>query len=161
MREIVGKALAEFLIGVDDLDQCQRAVTREKAIRDGVAQTGETREAVVTVLDSIAAMDQEAVLDLTDGAPTTMRAGLQRYIEELRGRDDLISTERVVIELMVLLGYPWPGTLLEIHEDPDADKGILIVVDGRVVDRTDYEEGGYAGTAMAERVARSVHRAAR
>jgi hypothetical protein len=35
MREIVGKALAEFLIGVDDLDQCQRAVTREKAIRDG------------------------------------------------------------------------------------------------------------------------------
>lgn len=93
----------------DDLEGVIRAVAREQAIRQAVAETGEDRATIVDFLDAHISMDHEAVLDLMDGEPTTLDAGVQRYVEELKGRDELQPRDRVVSDLETLLLYPWPG----------------------------------------------------
>lgn len=54
-------------------------------------------------------MGREAVIDLMDGKPTTLHAGLQRYLVEVAGRDELQPRARIIAELGMLLAYPWPG----------------------------------------------------
>lgn len=98
-----------WLAGEKDLDKVIRAVARERAIRDTMAETGETHEIVASVLDAAISMDQEAVLDLMDGEPTTLARGLARYVQELEGRDELQPRDRIVDDLGTLLAYPWPG----------------------------------------------------
>ena len=98
----------ELVAQADDLEAVIRAVARERAIRDTVAETGETHEIVASVLDAAISMDQEAVLDLMDGEPTTLTRGLARYVQELEGRDELQPRDRIVDELGTLLAYPWP-----------------------------------------------------
>jgi hypothetical protein len=44
-----------------------------------------------------------------EGEPTTLAAGLKRYVSELEGRDELQPRDRIVSELDSLLAYPWPG----------------------------------------------------
>jgi hypothetical protein len=104
----IGLTLGEALADTDDLDAVVRAVARERAIRDTMAETGETHEIVASVLDAAISMDQEAVLDLMDGEPTTLARGLARYALELEGRDELQPRDRIVDELGSLLAYPWP-----------------------------------------------------
>jgi hypothetical protein len=99
----------ELVAQADDLDTVVRAVAREHAIRHGMAETGESREIVTDMLDAAISMDQEAVLDLMEGEPTTLAAGLRRYVEELEKRDELQPRDRLVGELDSLLAYPWPG----------------------------------------------------
>ena len=101
--------LAGLLAETDDLDAVIRAVAREQAVRHGVAETGESREIVAEFLDAAVSMDQEAVLDLMEGEPTTLAAGLRRYVTDLEGRDELQPRDRIVNELDTLLTYPWPG----------------------------------------------------
>lgn len=101
--------LAEALADVTDIDKVVRAVARETAIREMMAETGETREAVTTVADAAVSMDEEAVLDLMDGEPTTLGRALARYIDELEKRDELQPRDRIVGELDTLIRYPWPG----------------------------------------------------
>jgi hypothetical protein len=101
--------LAEALADVTDIDKVVLAVVREVAIREMVAETGETREAVTTVADAAVSMGREAVLDLMDGKPTTLDRGLSRYVSELEKRDELQPRDRIVGELDMLLRYPWPG----------------------------------------------------
>lgn len=114
--------LAEMLAGADDLDAVIRAVAREEAIRQGMADTRESREIVESVLDAAVSMDQEAVLDLVEGNATTLMGVLARYITELEGRDELQPRDRIIGELESLLAYPWPGVpgaedlAREIHE---------------------------------------------
>ncbi len=106
----IGLTLGEALADTDDLDAVIRAVARERAIRDTMAETGETHEAVASVLDAAISMDQEAVLDLMDGEPTTLARGLARYaqgLENLPEGYDLTAQE-VVDNLGTLLAYPWP-----------------------------------------------------
>jgi hypothetical protein len=93
----------------DDLDRLQADFVREIVIRQMMADSGESREVVVEMIDAAASMADEAVLDLMDGEPTTLHAGLQRYVEELAGRDELQPRDRVVSDLETLLAYRWPG----------------------------------------------------
>jgi hypothetical protein len=74
---------------------------------------------VTTVADAAVSMDEEAVLDLMDGQPTTIGRALARYIGKLEkeltedpndeetGRNSRFG--EVVEELDILLRYPWPG----------------------------------------------------
>lgn len=101
--------LAEALADVTDIGKVVRAVVRETAIREMMAETGESREAVTTVADAAVSMDEEAVLDLMDGQPTTIGRALARYIDELEKRDELQPRDRIVGELDTLIRYPWPG----------------------------------------------------
>jgi plasmid stability protein len=90
-----------------NLDQAARALAREHAIRHGMSITGESREVVAEALDALDSMDQEAVTDLMDGEVTTLAAALQRYVEELERRDELIPTGRIITELAAILAYPY------------------------------------------------------
>lgn len=101
--------LAEMLAGANDLDDVRRALAREQTIRDVAAETGEDRQNVADVLDASISMDQEAVLELMDGQPTTLAAGLARYVQELEGRDELQPRDRIISDLETMLAYPWPG----------------------------------------------------
>ena len=74
-----------------------------------MADAGVDRQTVTDMLDAMASMGQEAVLDLMDGEPTTLAAGLQRYVDELEKRDELQPRDRVVDDLSTLLAYPWPA----------------------------------------------------
>lgn len=139
MREIVGKALAEFLVGVDDLDQCQHAVTREKAIRDGMAQTGATREVVIEALDAMTATDQEAVLDLMYGAPTT-----------------LVDAQE---EKLVQLHNPHYGLALHIAEGDNRDLEIRMGNNRHLVYAVNWEDAGSGGQQECQAVAEAVYRA--
>ena len=112
--------LAEALADVTDIDKVVKAVTREVAIREIMAESGETREAVTSVADAAMSMSSEAVLDLMDGQPTTLGRGLARYVEELEKRDKLQPRDRIVGELDVLLQYPWPGASPELRDQLQA-----------------------------------------
>lgn len=106
---MTGFDLETWLAGTTELDTVIRAVAREEAIRDGMAATGESREIVAETLDALISMDQEAVEDLMDGEPTTLSAGLARYIEELEKRDELLPRDGIVTDLETLFAYPFPG----------------------------------------------------
>jgi hypothetical protein len=99
----------EYLAEVPDLDMAQRALIREQTIRQVMAETGESREIATETLDAMISMDREAVRDLMEGDVTTLRAGLERYVEELEKRDELQPRDRITDELSVLLAHPWPG----------------------------------------------------
>lgn len=104
-----GDMIAAALENADDLDVVIRAVAREQVIRHAMAETGEDRQTVADMLDASISMDQEAVLDLMEGEPTTLAAGLKRYVSELEGQDELQPRDRIVSDLDSLLAYPWPG----------------------------------------------------
>jgi hypothetical protein len=95
--------LAEFLATMPDLDQAARAVEREREIRIGMARTGEGREVVAGFLDAQAAMDDEAVLDLTDGQPTTLVDALTRLLETWNQNGVPDGAE---YELAAILAFP-------------------------------------------------------
>lgn len=93
----------------DDLDAVIQAVTRERAIRQTMAQTGETRAIVTEMANAMDSMGEEAVLELTDGEPTTLRDALRRYVDSLDRYPNGVHTDTVAAELTAILDYPWPG----------------------------------------------------
>lgn len=99
-----------WLAGARDLDRVRAALVREHAIRHVMAETGETRKVVTDLIGAAESMGQEAVLDLTEGKPTTLRDALERYTERLEAAlaADPGSVGDVVAELGALLTYPWP-----------------------------------------------------
>jgi hypothetical protein len=74
-----------------------------------VMRVGVDRQTVIDTMDAIDSMNQEAVLALTSGAPTTLADGLQAYIETLELGDAGIPSSDVIDALHALLMYPWPG----------------------------------------------------
>lgn len=66
------------------------------------------------------ALDREAVIDLMDGKPTTLRAGILRYLVEVAARDELQPRARILNELGMLLAYPWPGDHLDLRDELQA-----------------------------------------
>lgn len=104
-RRTIREQLAEEAV---DLDHVQRELVREKTIRTMMAKTGESREIVVEAVDSMAAMDEEAVFDLTDGNPTTLRDALERYVDQMTTWDNQTLID-VQSELATILAYPYPG----------------------------------------------------
>lgn len=109
MTDVVGKAITEFLAGLNDLDVVVRAVAREHTIRQVVAETGEDRKTIADMLDAQISMDQESVLSLMDGEPTTLADGLRRYVDQLDPADENLRADTVITDLDTLLAYPWPG----------------------------------------------------
>lgn len=109
--------LTDLLAGADDLGAWRAALAREQTIRDAMARTGEGREVVAEMLDSMAAMDEEAVLDLAEGEPTTLADALARYADNLNKGVEL-HLDRVVDDLRAILAYPWSGeeALIQLHE---------------------------------------------
>lgn len=101
--------LADVLAGADDLEEIKRALIRETTIRHAMAETGEDRKTVADMIDAMDSMSQEAVLDLTEGEPTTLADALSRYLEELGRSDGVVPRSRVGDDLSALLAYPWPG----------------------------------------------------
>jgi hypothetical protein len=171
-EDVVYKALADFLSAAPDLDRASRAVDREREIRIGMARTGEGREVVAEFLDAEAAMDQEAVLDLTEGQPTTLVDALSRYLVELEKRDELQPRARVAGELAAILAYPWPederrvqlhnphyGLALHMDEEENRDLVIRMGSNRWEVARVNWEDAGSGGQRECQAVAEAVYRA--
>lgn len=114
------ESLADAMASVDDLGKVRDALIREETIRHVMRESGEDRKTVTDMIDAMDSMDQEAVLDLTEGEPTTLADALARYVEALEASDP--DPERIAGELHALLSYPWPGVpdaealTREIHE---------------------------------------------
>lgn len=153
------KGWENYLATEPDLDVAQAAFVREKVIRDTMAKTGEDRATVTDMLDALGSMDQEAVLDLTDGEPTTLRAAVQRYVETLE--DDAPSDEtlgKVAEELAVIMAYPFPGprVTVEDEEGPNAHHSLIKMGD-RVVGRINTDrEGASVADDTAEIICRAL-----
>lgn len=101
--------LADLLAGADDLGAWRDALAREQAIREVMAESGESREVVEEAIGAMEAMASEEVLDLTEGNPTTLRDGLERYLRALEQRDEVLARDWVLSDLAALLSYPWPA----------------------------------------------------
>lgn len=167
MEEI--RALKVFLSGVDDLDAVSRAVEREREIRIGMARTGQGREVVAESLDAQAAMDDEAVLDLTEGQPTTLVDALTRLLETWNQNGVPDGAE---YELAAVLTYPWPederrislhsphhGLALHTEHTPERDLVVKMGSNRWEVARVSWEDAGSGGILAAEAVAEAVYRA--
>lgn len=146
-----------------DLDALRRLVIREEAIRGTMAETGEDRQTIVDMIGAADSMDQEAVLALTDGAPTTLRAALQAYLDavgQAAERGETRDAGDVFNDITALLAYPYPGgATLETDLDPEDDEALAIMVNGRVVYRANHDEHGHAGMDAAKSAAEAVFRA--
>lgn len=165
------ESIADALASADDLGEMERALVRERAIRKTMAKTGEGREVVAEAIDAMQSMDREAVLELTDGAPTTLSDALARYILILDQNDG--ADPDVINDLGAILEHPWPAEeermashglnqSLQLRvEHPDETTMSLTIGDNRwEIYRTEIY--GEAGEAVAEAVtaaAEAVYRA--
>lgn len=111
--------LADLLAGADDLGAWRDALAREQAIREVMAESGESREIVEEAIGAMEAMASEEVLDLTEGNPTTLRDGLERYLRVLEQRDEVLARDWVLSDLAALLSYPWPAGATGLAIDPE------------------------------------------
>lgn len=146
---------------VDDLDKAQAALVRERVIRDTMRESGEERQHVVDMLDAMESMGQEAVLELTEGEPTTLRDALQRYVDSLAQgteENESLSGAQVADDLSTLLAYPFPGPSVEleiVHRDEDH---LEVRVGGMFIFSATQDDHGRAGLKALENAARAVHR---
>jgi hypothetical protein len=106
--------LADTMAKSPDLDKVQEALVKERVIREVMTKSGEPRDIVVEMIEAMKSMADEAVLDLMEGEPTTLRAALQRYVDALP--DAYPNQEEatgwaleVTNDLASILGYPYPG----------------------------------------------------
>lgn len=116
--------LRDMLELVPDLGEVERALVREHAIRAAMARTGEGRTIVAEGIDALQSMDREAVLNLTEGNPTTLPDALARYTRIVETWDELVPRDRVVGDLDAILENPWPA-----EEERLASHGINQSVD--------------------------------
>jgi len=150
-----GISVREALARENDLAKLSDDLIREKVIRQAMAETGESREIVIEMLDAAESMGQEAVLDLTEGQPTTLHNGLSRYVESLLSRwpdgADL-DQETVVGELSGLLAYPWPadrpGVPVDLEDSLERREGEPVGYHRRRTTETGYP---LMGSSDAER----------
>lgn len=168
------KVLADALANTEDLGRVDRALARERAIRAAMARTGEGRVPVAEMIDAMDSMSQEAVLDLTEGEPTTLIGVLRRYIDTLRLPG--MHQDTVAAELTALLDYPWPveeerlashglNQSLQLHvehpDDPDGG-GVSVAIGSNrweIYRTKTHGEAGLAVGEAVEEVARAVYRA--
>lgn len=164
--------LAELFANEPDLDRVRAALVREHAVRYVMAETGEDRQTVTDMIDAMDTVDQEAVLELTEGHPTTLRDALGRYVDQLPQEVTTMTGEvsdRIAADLTTLLNYPWPEeeATISTHgenasvrltvERPDGDH-LTVSVGGREVE-TVYSADTRSVFTLAEHVATAVHRA--
>lgn len=163
IEEVFRDHVAELLEGTSDLTAVRDALVKEEVIRKIMRDTGEPRDIVVDMIDAMKSMADEAVLDLMEGEPTSLRAALQRYVDELEKRDELQPRDRVVDDLSVLLNYRFriasggPGQELEIRQ-PD-DEHLEVWVGCQEVAHANHDEHGWSGMEAVQATAEAVHRA--
>lgn len=109
LDQVFRENLGELLAGADNLDAVQEALVKERVIREVMSKSGEPRDIVVEMIEAMKSMADEAVLDLMEGEPTTLRAALQRYVESLDRYPSGMHQDTVAEELTAILGYPYPG----------------------------------------------------
>jgi hypothetical protein len=142
----------------------------EQAIRRAMAETGESREVVVEMMGALDSMDQEAVLVLTEGNPTTLKDALARYVRIL-GQGE-VTLDQVAGDLGAILEYPWRdeeallalhethnGTRLYVERPDDETLEVRMGPNRWLVWEGNYDQLGSFGMGAAEDVARAVHRA--
>lgn len=116
------ESLADALASVDDLKSVEDALARERIIRQAMAETGEDREIITQMIDAGHAMSEEAVLELTEGEPTTLRDALNRLMDELNGYEEEMGNLRTVADqLSALLAHRWPE---DGYRPPDEALGL-------------------------------------
>lgn len=164
--------LRHVMSEIEDLDEARAALVREHAVRHVMAETGEPREVVTEMIDAMEATDQEGVLELTEGQPTTLRDALERYLDRLERAlegDPGSTLGDVAGELGALLAYPWPEeeATISTHGEnasvrlevvrPD-DNHLAVRVGGQEIE-TVYRDDTRSVYTLAEDVAQAVHRA--
>jgi hypothetical protein len=155
-------SLADLMAQAPDLDAVKHALIREDGIRHVMSETGESREIVAEMVDSIDSMDQEAVLELTDGEPTTLAQGLATYIGELNFRlvnSSISRNDTIIRELSALLLYPWPGVKSVDLRVEQGDEEIDIWVGDHLAASSDHGEIGHAGMRVLGEAATAIHEA--
>jgi hypothetical protein len=154
------------------LDAVQTALTRETVIRKVMRDSGEPRDIVVEMIDAMQSMASEAVLDLMEGEPTTLRAALQRYVESLPEPDGTAADWDVADDLSAILAYPWPEeeAVLALHEPntslkltvsyPD-DETVTVCIGSNLheICHGTYDDLGSSGMSAMVNTAQAVHRA--
>lgn len=142
-----------------DLAALARLVARETAIRSAMDETGEDRQTIVDMVAAADSMDQEAILALTDGAPTTLRDALATYADGLSKQpdDETARADQVFNDITALLEYPYPGQLhLEIENPEDNEDFLEIRVNGRTLFEANHDDHGRDGMRAAREVAQAV-----
>lgn len=170
LEQVFRENLGEILAEEPNLDRVQAALVREKVIRDLMAKSGEGREPVAEMFDAMGSMGQEAVLELTEGEPTTLRDALQRYVDGLDTADP--QEADVAGDLATILAYPWSGeeALVALHnphyglqlhvtEVENRDLEFRMGDNRHLVATVDWERAGSGGQAAAHEVAEAVYRA--
>jgi predicted DNA-binding transcriptional regulator AlpA len=150
--------LETLLAEIPDLDALQRLFVREKVIRQMMTETGESREIVTEMIGAADSMDQEAVLALTDGEPTTLRAALEAYldnVEQAAREDETAKAADVFNDLTAILEFPYPKDL-RLELDDEEDETLIIRVNGRDLFQANHDEHGHAGMDAARRAAQAV-----
>lgn len=146
-----GLSLSEAMEREDDLDAILKALAREALIRHAMKKTGESRVIVVEMIDAAKSMDQEAVLALTDGEPTTLRDALSQYIEGLEQGNGAVgdSLPDIANELRAILDYPYPDEQepAEVQEETTAIEDVGQSIDpSQVRLDTEAERRAYGRT---------------
>lgn len=154
----------QALADTADLDTVSRAVARERAIRETMGKTGESREIVVEVLDAMISMGDEAVLTLTEGEATTLKDGVVKYVGHLEAQGDTASLD-VAADLTTLVEHSWPvasppreALALDVG-CPEDDEHLVVKLGGREVASANHDEHGWSGMEAVQRTAEQVHAA--
>lgn len=161
LEQVFREDLGELLAGADDLDKVRTALSRECVIRQVVAESGEDRQTVVGMLDTMGSMADEAVLGLTDGEPTTLRAAVQRYVEDLAQgteENESLSGAQVAGDLAAILAYPFPGPSVELEIVRQDEDHLEVRVGGMFLFSATQDDHGRSGLKALENAARAVHR---
>ena len=161
LAEVFRDHLAELLADAD-LEAVQKAVSRETVLRQVMVETGEERQHVADMMDAMGSMAQEAVLDLTDGEPTTLRDAVQRYADNLgQASEDMeaLSGSQVADDLAMILTHPFPGPSVELAIERPDDETVIVKVGGELIAGANYDDHGWVGMDLLETTARNVHKA--
>lgn len=166
------QVVTDMLSGIEDLSTVERAVAREREIRIMMARSGQGRGPAADMVDAEQAMAEEAVLDLTDGEPTTLVDALQRYLSELACRGELQPRDQIATELETILSFPWsederlvslhnPHYGLMLHFEHDENRDLLVKMGNNrwTVARVSWEDAGSGGVQAAETAIRAVYKA--
>jgi hypothetical protein len=147
-------------VSEDDLKEIHAAMARERAIRQTMRETGEPRHIVEDLYDAMTATGEEAVLELTEGEPSTLHDALSRYVERI-GEARLIPVMAEALDdLNTLLAYPWKISGAPALEMEYRDDRLFISVGGRVVAMTDRHEN-WVGLGTVELIVKAVVAAVR
>lgn len=166
--------LGAWLAGEKDLEPIKKALIRELLIREVMTETGEDRQTIMDMVAADESMSQEAVLELTSGAPTTLADGIGALIESLEATNQALDPndeecyipDHVIDALRALLAYPWPdeeatisthgaNAHIGLRVDMDAHQ-VTIHVGGQKVYQGDRDDNTLPAVETA---AEAVHRA--